>query len=330
MSSSSAYYLSSRHSDSEEEGTMSDSLCSHSVQRDDEDSVGAEEFSALRHPGYEWVDPRVKLPLSRFSKSATIVDFHIMATAGPSGKEVFLELRRKKLEEEKRKGGESASRVPGETTSQKGDLMPHAAAKKKGKRRDCTARPSTPRSSSPKKSRGTSSADGAADALSSMAMVMGHHLNTVLSQLLETSKLAADIESLQRDLAEANSRRQEVSLQLGSVKNERSQLLAERNILKARCRDFEKKDEDSQAALEELAVEKRDNTEKAGRIYQLEGYVMSQHEEGFHKALRHAAHYFNFDAGDGRFNIDEDVYQGSVMAMENIPVVGQPTASPEE
>ena len=162
------------------------------------------------------------------------------------------------------------------------------------------------------------------------AMVMGHHLNTVLSQLLETSKLAADIESLQRDLAEANSRRQEVSLQLGSVKNERSQLLAERNILKARCRDFEKKDEDSQAALEELAVEKRDNTEKAGRIYQLEGYVMSQHEEGFHKALRHAAHYFNFDAGDGRFNIDEDVYQGSVMAMENIPVVGQPTASPEE
>ena len=86
----------------------------------------------------------------------------------PLVKKCFLELRRKKLEEEKRKGGESASRVPGETTSQKGDLMPHAAAKKKGKRRDCTARPSTPRSSSPKKSRGTSSADGAADALSSM------------------------------------------------------------------------------------------------------------------------------------------------------------------
>jgi len=57
MSSSFAYYLSSRHSDSEEEGTMSDSSCSGSVQRDDEDSVGAKEFSALRHPGYEWVDP---------------------------------------------------------------------------------------------------------------------------------------------------------------------------------------------------------------------------------------------------------------------------------
>ncbi|QCD83081.1 hypothetical protein DEO72_LG2g3425 [Vigna unguiculata] len=82
-----------------------------------------------------------------------------MAAAGPSGKEVFLELRRKKLEEEKRKGGESASRVPTETPSHKGDLMPPAAAKKKSKRRDCAARPSTPRSSSPKKSRGTSSAD---------------------------------------------------------------------------------------------------------------------------------------------------------------------------
>jgi len=52
-----------------------DSSCSDSVQRDDEDSVGVEEFSALRHLGYKWVDPRVKLPLPRFSKSATIVDF---------------------------------------------------------------------------------------------------------------------------------------------------------------------------------------------------------------------------------------------------------------
>ena len=67
------------------------------------------------------------------------------------------------------------------------------------------------------------------------------------------------------------------------MKNERSQLLAERKVLKTRCRDFEKKDKDSQAALElleeELAAEKRDNAEKAGQIYQLEGYVMSQHED---------------------------------------------------
>ena len=104
--------------------------------------------------------------------------------------------------------------------------------------------------------------------------------------------------------------------------------------MKARCRDFEKKDKDSQAALErleeELAAEKRDNAEKAGRIYQLEGYVMSQHKEGFHKALRQAAHYFKFDAGDGRFNIDEDVYQGSVMAVEDIPVAGQQKPTPED
>ena len=111
------------------------------------------------------------------------------------------------------------------------------------------------------------------------------------------------------------------------MKNERPQLLAERNVLKARCRDFEKKDEDSLVALErlkeELATEKRESVEKAGQIYQLEGYVMSQHEEGFHKALCQASHYFNFDVGDERFNIDEDVYEGSVMAVEDIPVAGQ-------
>ncbi|QCD93948.1 hypothetical protein DEO72_LG5g2025 [Vigna unguiculata] len=254
-----------------------------------------------------------------------------MAVVGPSSKEVFLELRRKKLEEEKRKGGESAGRAPAEMPSQKSDLMPPIVENKKSKRRDRTARSSTPRLSSPKKSRGTSSADSATDSLAAMfdaqlkinqgievslsseeaeivsamrletvlyalnefharEMMMGHHLNTVLSQLPETSKLAAEIESLQRELAEANNRRQEVSLQLGSLKNERSQLLAERNVFKARCRDFEKKDEDSQAALErleeELAAEKRESAEKAGRIYRLEEYKMSQHDGGFHKALR--------------------------------------------
>jgi len=120
---------------------------------------------------------------------------------------------------------------------QKSDLKPPAAEKKKNKRKDRTARPSTPRSSSPKKSRGTSSADSATDSLAAMfdaqlkinqgievslsskeaeivlamcpetvlyalnefharAMVMGRHLNTVLSQLPETSKLTVEIESL--------------------------------------------------------------------------------------------------------------------------------------
>ena len=100
------------------------------------------------------------------------------------------------------------------------------------------------------------------------AMVMGRHLDTLLSQLPEISKLTVKIENLQRELAKANNRRQEVSLQLGNVKNERSQLLAKRNALKLRCKDFEKKDEESQAALErleeELATTKKENAEKGG------------------------------------------------------------------
>jgi len=121
-------------------------------------------------------------------------------------------------------------------------------------------------------------------------MVMGHHLETMLSQLPDTDKLTTEIENLQKKLVEANNRRQEVSLQLGNVKNERSQLLVERNALKARCRELEKKDEESHVALEllekELATSKKENVVAVGRIYQLEGYVMSQHEEGFYKALR--------------------------------------------
>ena len=73
----------------------------------------------------------------------------------------------------------------------------------------------------------------------------------------------------------------------------------------------------------ELATSKKENVEKVGRIYQLKGYVMSQHEEGFYKALRQASHLFNFNAKDERFDIDKDVYEDSFMVVEEILVVGQ-------
>jgi len=75
-----------------------------------------------------------------------------MVAACPSSKEVFLELKRKKLEEEKRKGGESSRRAPTKIPSQKSDLMPPGTKKKKSKHKDRTTRLSTPRPSSPKKS----------------------------------------------------------------------------------------------------------------------------------------------------------------------------------
>jgi len=91
-----------------------------------------------------------------------------MAAASPSGKEVFLELRRKKLEEEKRIGGESSRRAPINMPSQRSDLMPPTVEKKKSKRKDCITRPSTPRPSFPKKSRDSSSVDSAADSLAAL------------------------------------------------------------------------------------------------------------------------------------------------------------------
>jgi len=72
MSSSSVYSPSSRHCYSEEEWNVSHCTSSANSKRDSNHVVGAEDFSVLRHPGYEWVDPRVKLPLSRFGKSSAV------------------------------------------------------------------------------------------------------------------------------------------------------------------------------------------------------------------------------------------------------------------
>jgi len=73
MSSSSAYSLSCRRNDSKEEWNVSNSLSSFSSYRNSDRVVSVKEFSALHHLGYKWVDPIVKLPLSRFRKSSTIV-----------------------------------------------------------------------------------------------------------------------------------------------------------------------------------------------------------------------------------------------------------------
>jgi len=83
---------------------------------------------------------------------------------------------------------------------------------------------------------------------------------------------------------------------LGSVKNERSQLLAERNTWKACCKDLEQQSEESQASVkqleEELAASCSEHTAALSRIYGLEVYVMSQHEEGFYKALCQTIYLF--------------------------------------
>jgi len=284
-----------------------------------------------------------------------------MAAVGGSGKDIYLELRRKRMEEEKKKSGGSAGRMTVEGSSQRGDLLPPPVEKKRGKRHDRPSKPGTPHPPSPKKTR--TAEEESQDALSALfdaqlkinegievslspeeaeivsairpetvlyalnefqarAMVMRRHLETVLSKLPDSSRLSVEIQTLQRDLAEANQRRQEVSLQLGSVKNERSQLLKERNTLKTRCKELEMKDEESQTALEKLEEKltalQAKHTSTLERIYELEGYVMAQHEEGFYKAVCQTAHLFNFDAGDDRINIEKDVYDGVLMHIDDI------------
>jgi len=294
-----------------------------------------------------------------------------MAAAGGSGKDIYLELRRKRMEEEKKKSGGSAGRMAAEGSSQRGDLLPLPVEKKRGKRHDRPSKPGTPRPPSPKKTRNAE--EGGQDALSALfdsqlkinegievslsleeaeivsairpetvlyalnefqarAVVMGRHLETVLSKLPNSTRLSGEIQTLQRDLAEANQRRQEVSLQLGSVKNERSQLLGERNTLKARCKELEMKAEESQTALERLeerlAALQAKHTAALERIYELEGYVMAQHEEGFYKAVRQTAHLFNFDAGDDRISIEKDVYDGVLMSIDDIASVKAAASDP--
>jgi len=241
-----------------------------------------------------------------------------MAAGGGSGKDVYLELRRKRIEEEKKKSGGSAGRTAAEGLSHRGDLLPLPIEKKRSTRRDRPSKPGTRRPPSPKKTRNAE--EGSKDSLSALfdsqlkinegievslsseeaeivsairseavlyaltefqarAMVMKRHLETVFCKLPDSSRLSVEIETLQRDLAEANHMRQEVTLQLRNVKNERSQLLGERNTLKTHCKELEMKDEESRAALEQLeerlSALQAKHTSALERIYELEGYIMS-------------------------------------------------------
>jgi len=83
MSSPSTYCSSSRCSGSDKERDIPDSSNSLTSLVDSDCTVGAEEYATLHHPGYDWVDPRVKLPLSRFTWFAELAAWrkraHIIA-----------------------------------------------------------------------------------------------------------------------------------------------------------------------------------------------------------------------------------------------------------
>jgi len=72
MLSPSTYYSSSRCSESKDEWDVPDSSNSLTSPTDSDCAEGAEEYSTLHYPGYEWVDPRVKLSLSRFTRSTAL------------------------------------------------------------------------------------------------------------------------------------------------------------------------------------------------------------------------------------------------------------------
>jgi len=72
MSSPFAYCSTNKCSESEDEWDVPDSSNSLTSPVDSDCAEGVEEYSTLHYLGYEWVDPRVKLPLSRFTRPAAL------------------------------------------------------------------------------------------------------------------------------------------------------------------------------------------------------------------------------------------------------------------
>jgi len=90
-----------------------------------------------------------------------------MTTSGSTNKDLFLELRRKRVEEEKKKVNGSSGITITEASTHRGDMMPPPIEKSKSKCKDRSSKSGTPRPSSPKKGC-TTFFEGGVDALATL------------------------------------------------------------------------------------------------------------------------------------------------------------------
>ncbi|XP_027920539.1 uncharacterized protein LOC114178687 isoform X2 [Vigna unguiculata] len=163
----------------------------------------------------------------------------------------------------------------------------------------------------------------------SRAIVVARHLGADLK-----NNLMVELESAKSDLANAQKRIDEMShkesllnKELDKLKREKLNLLTNCSSWETWCLQAENEEEEAKAKITQLKQDLSDMTSAraddrrklASELFQLKKCLLAQHEEGFAKALRQAALLFKIPPDDDRFGVDQDVYHGKLVSINDIP-----------
>ena len=159
----------------------------------------------------------------------------------------------------------------------------------------------------------------------SRALVIGRHIGHELIKVGETEDLEAEVALLKKQLRAANSEKEKFSGELGDCQKQLQQATSDRKSWRNRCLEAEekvKKTVEEVSALKRALTEmKTANADLDKEVWELRESVVEEHELGFRKALRQAALLFEIPLDDDHFDVGKDVYQKSLVRIEDIPPI---------
>jgi len=150
----------------------------------------------------------------------------------------------------------------------------------------------------------------------SRALVIGRHIGHELDKSSHVEELETEVSSLKVE-------KENLMSEVSNLRSQLSQALNDRKSWKNRCLETKEK---GKKTLEEIAASKCvveelkiTNAELDKELWELRESVIEEHELGFKKALWQVALLFSVPANDQRFDVGKDVYQKSLVRLEDIP-----------
>jgi len=162
----------------------------------------------------------------------------------------------------------------------------------------------------------------------SRALVIGRHLGSEPCKggsSADFEKLKAENAELRKSMKGLTEEKNTWSSQVTGLCKQIINSQVEKNSWKTRCLDSEDKEKKATDALAEMTLS-RDNERMAWlaidkELWDLKASVVKEHEEGFRKALPQVALLFDISTDDERFDVNKDVYQKSLVPIEDIRLV---------
>jgi len=157
----------------------------------------------------------------------------------------------------------------------------------------------------------------------SRALVIGRHIGHALIKVGQTEDLEVEVALLKKQLRAANIEKDKFAGEVSDLQKQLQQAIGDRKSWCNHCLEVEEKVKKSSEEVSVLKCSldemKTAHAKLDKEVWELREGIVEEHELGFRKALRQASLLFDIPADDDHLDVGKDVYQKSLVQIEDIP-----------